>query len=199
LVRSAKHARDLRLLRQAIRGDEENVVYWTDLGRASVGVGATAGALNAWQRAIDLVRRRDGRSLAESLPYADLIQHLPRDDARRDLLLEEASTRFPENWLIVWLRAETLVARRAFADAEGLLRDLVAVDGEGTGCAGLAYDRRIFGEFAFGALATCCFELGRWAEAADWFGRAAAAQPASLEYRVKRDLTVRRRDQTGVR
>ncbi len=70
--------------------------------------------------------------------------------------------------MLVWLRAETLVAERCFAEAEPLLRKLAGMDGERDACPGLAYDRRIFEEFAYGALAMCCVGLGRWAEAAEW-------------------------------
>lgn len=191
-VRHCKHARDLPLLRQAIREDGENVLYWTDLGRALAVLGDSHGALSAWQRAIDLVRQHGGGSLTDSLPYTDMLQRSGQDDGGRRALLDEAAARFPRNHLLVWLRAQTLVGERCFTEAELLLRGLAAVDGEADACPELAYDRRIFEEFAYGALATCCFGLGRWAEAAEWYGRAATAQPSSLEYRAKYAIALAR-------
>ena len=185
-VRRRKHARDLPVLQQALRDDVDNVLYWTDLGRALAGLGDTDGAMNAWQQAIDLVRRRESGSLTDSRPYTDILQQPGHDHRQRWALLDEASARFPHNQLLVWLRAETLVAERRFAQAEPLLRGLAAVDDERNACPDLAYDQRIFEEFAYAALATCCFGLGRPAEAADWYGRALTSQPASVEYRAKR-------------
>jgi tetratricopeptide (TPR) repeat protein len=185
-VRRRKHARDLPLLRQALIDHGDDVTYWTDLGRALAGLDDADGASQAWRQAIDLVRRRDGGTLTDSRPYTDMLQQ-PADDGRgRSALLDEASARFPHNQLLVWLRAETLVAERRFAEAEPLLRGLAAKDDAVSACPDLAYDRRIFEEFAYAALATCCFGLGRPAEAADWYGRALASQPASVEYRTKR-------------
>lgn len=190
-VRHRKHGRDLPLLRQAIQDDDENALYWTDLGRALAGVGDSGGALTAWQRAIELVRRRGSGRPTDSLPYTDVLQHRTNDGQRR-ALLDEASARFPQNHLLVWLRAESLVAERRFEVAEPLLRGLASIDGERDACPDLAYDRRIFAEFAYLGLATCCVGAGRWAEAAEWYGLAEAAQPSSLEYRAKRTLSLRR-------
>jgi len=196
-VRGRKHGRDLPLLRQAIRDEGENVVYWTDLGRALAGLGDAAGALSAWQCAIGLVRRRAGGSPADSLPYTDLLQRTAQSEGCRRALLDEACERFPDNWLLVWLRASDLIARRRWADALPLLRELAAIEDERDACPTMAYDRRIFGEFAHVALGTCCAGLGRWTEAAAWYGRAEAAEPASLEYRVKRALALERSSQAA--
>ena len=191
-VRRGKQRRDLSLLRRAIREDGECIVYWTDLGRALAGLGNGEGALRAWWRAIDLVRRDPGGRPSDSRAYTDLLQRMDRNDSRRQALLDEARERFPDNRLLDWLRAQGLLAERRFADAQPLLLELAAIDGERYACPALAYDRRIFDEFAYAGLGTCCFGLGRWSEAAAWYGRAEAAQPASLEYRVKRALAVGR-------
>lgn len=193
-IRRHKHRRDLGLLRQAIADEDDNVLYWTDLGRALSALGDAAGAIGAWQRAIDLVRRADDTGVTASLPYTDVLQHAALGDNERRALLDEASTRFPRNRLLVWLRAEALVARRGFAEAEPLLRELAEMDAEHDTAATLAYDRRIFTEYAYAALATCCGGLGQWAEAAVWFGRAAAAQPECMEYRAKHAASLKRAD-----
>ena len=181
-TRRRKHERDLPLLQRAIQDEGDNALYWTDLGRALAALGDSGAAMDAWQRAIELVRRAGGRSLADSLPYTDVLQRSGVSDGQREALLDEASARFPQSQLLVWLRAETLVAERRFAEAEPLLRRLAAMDIERDACPTLAYDRRIFNEFAYAALATCCFGVGRWAEAAHWYGRAATAQPERVEY-----------------
>jgi tetratricopeptide (TPR) repeat protein len=194
-ARSAKHARDLRLLEQALEDDSNNVLYWTDLGRARAGLGDTAGALDAFHQALDRVRRTSGRRVTDSLPYSDTLEYMAAGDTRRRALLEEALARFPQNQLLTWRHAEMLVAERRFAEAEPILRGLAGTNVEGDAASDLAYDRRIFDEFAYGALATCCYALGRWAEAAEWYGRAAALQPESVEYRAKHLVTLRRSGQ----
>jgi tetratricopeptide (TPR) repeat protein len=49
----------------------------------------------------------------------------------------------------------------------------------------VAYDARIFGEFAHQARGVCLFRLGRYHEAADAYAAASRANPANLEYRAK--------------
>jgi tetratricopeptide (TPR) repeat protein len=191
-IRRRKHERDLSLLRQALEDDGDSVVYWTDLARALDGLGELDEALRAWDRAIALARRHGVWSAPDSLPFTDVIERTAWDDQRRRALLDEARARFPDNRLLVWLCAETLLAERRYSEAEPLLRQLEAIDGDRDAAPELAYDRRIFEEFAYGALAACCFGLSRWAEAADWYGRASTAQPASVEYRVKRVLALGR-------
>jgi glycosyltransferase involved in cell wall biosynthesis len=191
VTRTAKHARDRRLLEEAVREDPDNALYWTDLGRAHMGGGDRERALGCWERAIAIVRRHGGLSATDSLPYTDVAQQRAPHDPLRAELLDEASARWPENHLIAWLRAETLLARRDFRAAEAIARRLAAL-GDRSAAADLAYDRRIFGEAAYAALGTCCFQAGQWVEAACWYERAAAANPASLEHRARLALTLRR-------
>jgi hypothetical protein len=148
--------------------------------------------MDAWSRAIERVRRRPVSRMTDSLPFTDALEHLHPGDPQRRPLLDEALARFPTNRLLVWQFAEMLMRERKFAQAEPILLGLVTGGADEHACADLAYDRRISGEFAFSALATCCCGLGRWAEAAEWYGRAAALQPDSLEYRAKRAVTLRR-------
>ena len=194
VVRGKKHVRDLALLRQALAEHPDNVVYWTDLGRALDAIGQRDEALEAWERAVAIVRR-DGATLpSATLPFTDMLQRLPEHDARRPELLDEATARFPDDPLVTWLRAETLVGERSFSEALPLLELLSALDADADVFPELSYDRRIFGEFAYAALAHAHAGLGRWGEAADWYERAARLAPGTLEYRTKEALARARRN-----
>jgi len=65
---------------------------------------------------------------------------------------------------------------------------LTTIDGETFSDDRTDFDLRLFGEYSFAALGVCYFKLGRFAESAAWYGKAAAADPASVEYRVKEQL-----------
>jgi hypothetical protein len=52
----------------------------------------------------------------------------------------------------------------------------------------VAYDRRMFGEFAFDGIALCALRTGRHAEAADAYARAEALSADPQPYRRKREL-----------
>lgn len=193
VVRGKKHVRDLALLRQALVEHPDSVVYWTDLGRALDATGQRDEALEAWERAVARVRR-DGATLpSATLPFTDMLQRLPKHDARRAELLADATARFPGDPLVTWLRAETLVGDRSFSAALPLLERLSAIDADDDVFPELSYDRRIFGEFAYAALAHAHAGLEHWGEAAEWYERAAHVAPDTLEYRTKQALARARR------
>ena len=66
------------------------------------------------------------------------------------------------------------------------LERIVAIDPDELVHVVLAYDRAIFTTLAPHSLGICWFQLGRPDLAAQWFRRAEAADPESLEYRAKR-------------
>ena len=74
---------------------------------------------------------------------------------------------------------------RRFAEAVPVLEQLIETGRGATFERAMAYDRRLFGAQAQGALATCHWNLGNRALSRRWFERAAASEPGAIEYRVK--------------
>jgi hypothetical protein len=58
-----------------------------------------------------------------------------------------------------------------------------------------AYDLRLFGVYAYDAIATCHLRLGNYGESRRYYELAQQEEPNQLEYRVKRELcsTLQRR------
>jgi tetratricopeptide (TPR) repeat protein len=189
-----KHRRNLPLLRARLATDPTHVYSWCHLGVTLHGMGDEAGAEAAWRRAVEVVRGKQARSIADSAPYVDLIRSLLVRGEDAAGLLEEALFLFPDNFTLRWLQARTLVERERFAAALPILERLAATDPEVAAGGVLAHDERIFGLFACEGLGLCCFRLGRFAESARWYGRAeeAASSPEKrLENRTKRMLAER--------
>lgn len=185
---SHKHRRNLPLLRARLETDPKHVYSWCHLGVTLHGMGDEAGAEEAWRRAVQVVREKRARSIADSAPYVDLARLLIARGEEVGALLDEGLFLFPDNHTLQWLRARGWVDAERFAEALPALERLAAIDPEVEGGGVLAHDERIFGLFLFEALGLCCFRLGRYAESARWYGRAEELSPSPLENRTKRML-----------
>lgn len=186
-----KHRRNLPLLRARLARDPGHVYSHWHLGATLAGAGDEAAAEEAWRRGVEVVRARRTRTLADSLPHTELVRcRLARGEDVSELL-DEALRWFPDNYTLVWLQGRAWLAAERFADALAVFARLAATDPERVGGT-LGHDRRIFGEQAFAGAGLCCFRLGRFAEAAVWYGRAEQATADNLEYRLKRTLAERR-------
>jgi tetratricopeptide (TPR) repeat protein len=185
-----KHRRNLPLLRARLAADPCHVYSWCHLGLTLLGLGDEAAAEEAWRQAVGVVRGKRARSLADSGPYVDLARCLLRrgENAAAAGIVDEGLFFFPDNFTLQWLRGRALVDAARFAEALPVFERLAATDPEAAAGGVLAHDERIFGRLAFEGLGLCCFQLGRFAESARWYGRAEEASPAPLENRTKRQL-----------
>ncbi len=183
-----KHRRNLPLLRERLASDPNHVYSWCHLGVTLHGMGDQEGAEQAWRQGVQVVRQKQARTIADSGPYVDLTHTLMRRGQPVTELLDEALFFFPDNFTLQWLRARALIEEGQFAAALPIVERLAATDPEVELGGVLAHDERIFGLFAYEALGLCCFRLGRYAESARWYGRAAEVAPAPLENRTKMQL-----------
>jgi tetratricopeptide (TPR) repeat protein len=181
-----KHERNLPLLRAGLAQDPDRVFSWSHLGRVLTALGDEDGAIAAWRSGVDLVRRQSGHKPEFMLPYLDLIPCLHDRGENVGPLLDEARARFPANMMLVWLAARVAMDGGEYETAAGLLERLAGIDGDTYFDGEIAHDRRIFGVLAYESLGTCCFRLGRFADAALWYGRAEAAEPEEPGHRLRR-------------
>jgi len=183
-----KHWRNLPLLCRALREDPGRVFVLCHLASICVGIGKEALAERAWQIALEIVRAKRGRGLVpeDCLPYVSLIARQLAAEADPDALLTEAEAQFPRNLQLRWLRGNAFMRAGKFAVAAPVFEQLL---GAGDTDYSAGYDTRLFGVLSFASLATCHFKLGRYADAARFFERAAEASPETLEYRVKGALS----------
>ncbi len=183
-----KHRRNLPLLQAELALRPDNAYNWHHLGRTLDGLGDRAGALDAWRRSLEVVRRCGVERSSDWVVYVELIRAGETSAAQARKLLSEATPLFPGNPLLRFCAAMLEIKAGNHAAAIPLLSELAAIDGERYSEPLTAFDKRLFGEHAWAALGACCFALGQYAESAAWYAKAAAADPRSLEYRVKHGL-----------
>lgn len=183
-----KHRRNLPMLQAELALRPDDAYNWHHLGRVLDGLGDRAGALSAWRRALAVARKEKARQPWKAAIYVELIQAAETDPAEARELLDEAQAIFPGNPLLRFWDA-TLRSRAGDpAAALAIFHALTEVDAESLVDNRSAFDKRLFGEHSFAALGACYFKLGRYGESAAWYARAAAADPASTEYRIKQKL-----------
>jgi tetratricopeptide (TPR) repeat protein len=176
-----KVARNLPLLQRAVAREPARVYLWCELAKAYDGLGRDGEADAALQQALALARANGHADSNDSIPYIESIRSRLRRGQPADDLVAEALTAVPENRQLLWFAVCRLMEVGEFGQAlEVLPRVYEARPSPGVDMTA-SYDRRILGEFAFEAAAICHFKLGRYADAARWFARAAAEQPSRAD------------------
>ena len=100
-------------------------------------------------------------------------------------LLSSGRERWPEHWLICWMEGTISLEAGRLDEAEAAFRSLLAVDIAALPAFGVAYDSRMFGEWAYSSLGLTLFRAGRNAEAAAAYAEAERLAPENPEYRIK--------------
>lgn len=183
-----KHVRNVSLLRAQIENDPERIYLRWQLGAALKGLGDTDGAERAWMDAIGIIRKKETPGPGDSHPYYDMIRL--RHETGRDFsdLLAESLALFPDNYLITWTQAMTLMHGGMFKEAVPLFESLASIDPESVDGEFLAYNARIFDELSYEPLAACYFKLGMLGESERYYALALGCDPGNEEYRTKHRL-----------
>jgi tetratricopeptide (TPR) repeat protein len=179
-----KHQRNLPLLRAELSRDPHNLFNRHHLARVLEGLGQRDEAERALADAAELARQMPRDPLGV-LVFTDLVRLRRTRGEDGAGLLAEARSRYPSNKLLWWVEAIERLSERRYTEALELLDRLLAVDLAALPAEGVAYDERIFNEFAHAARGACLFRLGRYAEAQDAYAEARRLNPASLAYRAK--------------
>ncbi len=186
---TAKHRRNLPLLRRAVVDDPMRVYLWHALGEAALGLNDRAGAEIAWRRGLAVVRQRAPLP-GDARVYADLIAlHLSETgfslpDAAD--LVEEAGRRHSDDPLVLWWTARFSMSEGRFAEARAHLSRLLVYGPDGPTGGELGYDRGLFGAYTWALLGLCWLRENEPERASAWLRRAETADQSNLEIRVKR-------------
>lgn len=180
-----KHERNLPLLRNQIENDPERIYLRWQLGAALKGLGDLDGAERAWMDAIEIIRGKETVGPEDSHPYYDMIRLLNESERDYTELLAESSKLFPDNYLITWTKAMTLMHDQRFEDAARVFESLAAIDPASLDGEILAYNARIFDELSYEPLATCYFKLGKLEESEKYYALALRCDPENQQYRTK--------------
>jgi tetratricopeptide (TPR) repeat protein len=189
---NAKHRRNQPLLERQLRDDPERIYLWYHLGIVRKGLGDAAGAEAAWAQGVAVARGQSQSGALGLLVRVELALFRIHSGREAGDLVDELRVLFPENPACAWVSAQEAMAQRRWGDAMPLLERLNAIDATELIDSRVAYDERMFGEFAASSLGTCAFQLGDLVAAERWFAAAAVAAPDVLEYRVKQQLAAAR-------
>jgi glycosyltransferase involved in cell wall biosynthesis len=181
---SRKHRRNLPLLRAQLEREPDNLFNRHHLARVLDGLGEHEEALNVLIDAVELARRRAREPLGV-LAFTDLVRARRARGEDVSALLEEARERYPQNKLLWWVQAAALISARRYEESLSLLDKLVRVELSSLPDEGVAYDRRIFGEFAHEARGVCLVALGRYTQAVAAYEKALCENPDSTVYRTR--------------
>ena len=183
-----KHHRNLPLLEEAVKVDPSRAFLWVDMAKSLIALGRAAEAEAACEKAIALGQNHSDpkQRIDSSVGWLQLItlkrETYPEDALR---LAEEACRLYPDHKALMLARAGV---RFALGEAESILpdlRDLTSIDEETYYDPLIAYDKRIFGEWAHVLLGGVHVRMGDREKAAECYRRAAEFAPDSQEYRVK--------------
>lgn len=187
----AKHLRNLPLLEAQLEHDPGDIYNWHHLGLITVALGDDARGERAYRRALDLALAHDPPEMRGRLAYSSLLALLlARGEDTRELA-EQAVHHYPQDWALVWHRAQAYSCAGDWQAALADLDRLVAVDPDEI-ADHAAYERSIFGAQAHAARGLSLFKLGRYDEAESAYATAEREQPGSEELRVKRQLAAAR-------
>lgn len=165
-----KHARNLPLLEAAITGGQKRVYYYYHLAETLVALRRMEDAARIGYEGLAVARGNDSeKNRADaSLIYQMLARIAPPGEAIL-ALVQEGMTRFPSDHALRFQLAQQLVHLNRWAEALPHLEFLRKIDPESLVDGLLAFDRRIFGEFAWRLTGTCFMNMGRRRESLQAF------------------------------
>jgi tetratricopeptide (TPR) repeat protein len=160
--------RNERLLRKQIAADPRRTYLRWHLGTVERDRGRLGAAEETWTEGVELVRAKAAPEPEDALCFIELVKlRLARSDEALPLIAE-AERACPGNWLLHWLRGKALVAAGQDAQALPVFEALSRIDAD-TLIAPMAFDRRLFGPFAFAEMGHCAFRLDRLDDSARYY------------------------------
>lgn len=183
----AKYRRNLPLLEEAVKATPGRVFLWADMAEALAGLGRNKDAKHACWRAVELgaASHEPKQKCDAILAWRRLIVLSADEPDRAVELARRASTLYPDSLSLQFDLAQALYAARLVNEVFPILDTLTAIDAETILDPITAYDKRIFGEWAFDLMGAAHARLGQRPEAAAAFGRAAQLAPDNRAYRAK--------------
>ena len=182
-----KHERNLPLLRRYLAADPERIFCWLHLGDILMAQGEYGEAEAALRQGLAVAARR--RHPHDRYEASLCYQALARLAAKRGLpagdIVEEGLANHAGDHALRLIKAQILIDRGDRAGALAILADLTARDPDTFFDPALAFDRRIFGEFAYDLIGLALFREHRFEEAAAAWLEAAARASDGVSYRSK--------------
>ncbi len=183
-----KRRRNLPLLREAVRSEPNRVFYWQQLGEICAAFGEHEEAVEAFRRVGEIARKeRDNKKTAADAALALSAYARFQEAWGEDPLptIDEGLDIYPGHFALLFGRAKAFVKLERYDEALDILQGLLAEDAATLHDPWIAYNERLFGDQAHQLMGVALLRMGRTAEAADAFERAAAAMPDDLGNRTR--------------
>jgi tetratricopeptide (TPR) repeat protein len=184
---ASKHVRNGPLLDAAIRADPGRVFLYQHRAEVLAAAGDRAAAIKSCRRAMRIARE-DGSAKQRAdacIACQTLVDLLGRRGIHALEAVREGLALWPGHRALLLLKARILLAmenpEEALVIAEALRREAPERAWDDL----IAYDERVFGDYAHEVAAVALHRLGRRDEARDAFLAAAAAAPDDPSYRIK--------------
>lgn len=186
---SHKHGRNLPLLARAVDDDPDRVYYWWHLGETLAAVGKSGEAEAALRKGIETAQRtRTSRALLEAILAVHALARLhlnARQPSNALTVIEEGLSIRPDDPALLLLKARSLVDLGRYSEALPLLSGLLLDDPQEFYDPDVAYDLRIFGEWAYELIGVAQFRLERFSDAREAFLAAAARSPDPSQHSAR--------------
>ena len=184
---SRRIRRNLPLLEAEIAAHPDRTYCWHHLAETLALAGYRGDAIKICRRGLDHVGEE--RSLNSELDRRQLEQTFVRllVETGEDpgFLLDRLIEDTPDNWALLYLKARTSVSRGWYEQAIELAHRFLSVDPETLQIGMTAFDKRLFGEFAWDLIALAHGRAGRLAEAASAYKEAWKLAPDKIAYYAK--------------
>ncbi len=187
-----KHRRNLPLLRRQIATDPSNLFARHHLFRVLDGLGQREEAEQVLVNTVEYARQLPAADPLASLSYVDLIRVRQRRGEDVKGLVDEARAAFPRNLVVAWTEARSLMAAKQYAQAVGVLEELIEVASQPSEPADPAYDLHLLAEMPWDSLGFCKFQLGDYEGAAHAYGRAASLCSSDAGFKARQVVAMAR-------
>ena len=182
-----KAGRNIPLLRRAVAAEPGRVYCWYHLAESLAAVGRTDEALAAGLRGLQAAKIEPSeKQRANASMIYQMLARIELENGRDPLpLIAEGLAAEPGDFALQFLEGRARLDAGEYEQALQIARSLRAVDPDLLDEGLLAFDRRIFTEFADDLAGIASFRLGAFAEAARRFSAAASSAAQAEPYRAK--------------
>ncbi len=187
-----KHARNLPLLRKAVKRNPERVYCWFHLGVTLEALGQRDEAVTSLQHAIAQAEAgniRDDLKIAvlccQSLAGIAMNMRNPSEALR---ISDHGLKLRPANHALQWCRARALIELQRPEEAVRILQKIIKIDPEEFFDPETSFQKSIFREDSYGLLGSAYFMMNRFHEAEENFRLAAEYTDGDLEFESKAAL-----------
>lgn len=186
---SHKHVRNLPMLVQAVGEEPDRIYYWWHLGETLAGTGKADEAVTALRTGLETARRtRTPRALLEATLAVQALARLyldARQPQKAMKVLQEGLAIRPNDPALLLQKARSLIDLGRHSEALPLLSGLLLDNPEEFCDPDIAYDLRIFGEWAYDLIGLAQFRLERFSEASEAFTAAAERSANPAQHRAR--------------